>query len=65
MSESLDQKDVKPSDYGLVVRNLPADMTKERLKDLIEKKFSQEKVKVAYVNMCYDISGIFKLNQHL
>ena len=40
-------------------------MTKDRLKALIEKKFSQGQVKVAYVNMCYDISGMVKLNQQI
>ena len=40
MSIELDKKDVSPSDYGIVVRNLPKDITKETLIRQIEEKFA-------------------------
>jgi hypothetical protein len=56
---------VTPSDFALVVRNIPLDITKERLIQLVEDRFSRSKVKVAYVNMCYNIEDIFKANSKI
>jgi hypothetical protein len=56
---------VTPSDFALVVRNIPLDITKERLVQLVEDRFSRSKVKVAYVNMCYNIEDIFKANSKI
>ena len=54
-----------PSDFALVVRNIPLDITKERLIQLVEDRFSRSKVKVAYVNLCYNIEDIFKANSKI
>ena len=54
-----------PSDFALVVRNIPLNITKERLIQLVEDRFSRSKVKVAYVNLCYNIEDIFKANSKI
>jgi hypothetical protein len=41
MSVAMDQDQVSPSDFALIVRGVPLDMTKERLKEVVEAKFSQ------------------------
>jgi hypothetical protein len=56
---------VTPSDFALVVRNIPLNITKERLIQLVEDRFSRSKVKVAYVNLCYNIEDIFKANSKI
>jgi hypothetical protein len=33
MSIDLDRKEISPSDYAILVRNLPKDVSKEKLKD--------------------------------
>lgn len=40
MGIELDKKDVSPSDFGIIVRNLPMDITKETLTKQIEEKFA-------------------------
>lgn len=62
MAHSLDERQVSPSDFALLVRNIPKDMTKEKLKELVESRFSTGTVKVAYINLCYDIQDMVKLN---
>jgi hypothetical protein len=53
MSIELDQGEISPSDFAILVRNLPKDVTKERIKEQIESQFPD--TKVAYINFCYDI----------
>jgi hypothetical protein len=62
MALDLDHKEVTPSDFALLVRNIPADMTKEKLTELIECRFAKGQVKVSYVNLCYNIQDMVKLN---
>jgi hypothetical protein len=52
----LDRDEISPSDFGILVRGLPADCTKEKLKEQFEADFADAQVKVSYVNLCYDIS---------
>jgi hypothetical protein len=62
MASDLDHKEVTPSDFALLVRNIPKDMTKEKLIELLETRFVKGQVKVSYINMCYDITDMVKLN---
>ena len=62
MHQEIDREAVSPSDYAVLVRNLPHDMTKEKVGELFESKFQQSNLKVVYVNMCYDIEEIMVLN---
>jgi hypothetical protein len=41
MALNLDHKEVTPSDFALIVRNIPKDMTKEKLTELLETRFSR------------------------
>jgi len=65
MAAELDHKEVTPSDFALLVRNIPKDMTKEKLKELLEDRFSRGAVKVSYINLCYDITDMVKLNTNI
>ena len=65
MACALDNTELTPSDFSLVVRNIPLDITKEKLISLIEERFSRSKVKVVYVNYCYNIEDIVKLNSQI
>ena len=65
MAQRLDNKEATPSDYALVVRNIPKNITKEQITEEIEKRFSVGNVKVAYVNMCYNIEDIVSLNSRI
>lgn len=58
----LDKIEISPSDFGLIVRNIPPSVTKDSLKVQIEKQFNDE-VKVVYVNLCYDISQMLELDK--
>jgi hypothetical protein len=60
MNLTLDKKKITPSDYGIIVRNIPKDWTKKDLKEEIEKHFFQSEDKVVYINYCYKIDDIFK-----
>jgi hypothetical protein len=40
MAARLDNKELSPSDYALIVRNIPKNVTKEKLIKLIEERFS-------------------------
>lgn len=61
MSGELDKAEVSPQDYGVIVRNIPLNTTADSLKVQVEKQFNDE-VKVAYVNLCYDITKMIELN---
>lgn len=56
MSFDLDKKEISPSDFGVVVRYEPKNLTKEKIKEEIEKRFADKGVKVEYVNPCFNIS---------
>ena len=55
LNHELDANKETPSDYGVLIRNVPLGMSKEELKDYCLKKFPYEKVEVIYVNYLYDI----------
>jgi hypothetical protein len=63
MQIRLDINKDTPSDYALLVRNIPLDMTKEVLKEKFEQIFSDFNVKVFEVNYCFDVKDIVKLNK--
>jgi hypothetical protein len=52
-----------PSDYALLVRNVPQSFAKDKdaLKDHLEKEYSSEGVKVSEVNYCYEINQMVTL----
>lgn len=61
----LDRDEISPSDFAILVRGLPADCTKDKLKEQFEADFANCLPKVSYVNLCYDISKMVEFNQKL
>ena len=61
----IDRKEVSPSDYALLVRNIPLTTNKEELIKLVEARFMHFKLKVQYVNFCYNIEQMVKLNTQI
>jgi hypothetical protein len=59
----VDARICTPSDYGVMAKNIPLNMTREELKDYIEAKYREMHVEmnVVYVNYCYDISDLMNL----
>jgi len=65
MAEILDENEVSPSDYALLVRQVPLDWTKEKLEGVLEEHFKLYGLNVNYVNFCYDITEMVKLNKKM
>ena len=63
MQIDLDQEKNTPSDYALLVRNIPLTMTQEELKINFETMFNKFNVKVQEVNYCYEIDEMVSLNK--
>ena len=63
MSIDLDKKEVSPSDFAVVVRNLPKNMSKESLKAIITQRFAKQNVEVVYVNLCYNIREMVRYDK--
>lgn len=65
MAAVLDENEVSPSDYALLVRHVPVDWTKEKLEGVLEDHFKLYGLNVNYVNYCYDITEMVKLNKKM
>ncbi len=65
MAEILDENEVSPSDYGLLVRDIPNDWTKEKLEGVIEDHFKLYGLNVNYVNYCFNVTEMVKLNKKM
>jgi hypothetical protein len=65
MSSRLDWLEVSPSDYALLVRQIPKDWTKEKLEGILEDHFSAYGLNVNNINYCYEISEMVKLNKKM
>ena len=63
MQIDLDVNKDTPSDYALLVRNIPLTMTQDELKEKFESIFSNFKVKVYEVNYCYKVDEMISLNK--
>jgi hypothetical protein len=63
MQIDLDVNKDTPSDYALLVRNIPITMKKEELTIKFESIFSNFNVKVSEVNYCYEVEEMIKLNK--
>lgn len=63
LSLELDKNEISPSDFAIVVRNIPKSMGKEDLKEEIEKLVPDSKVQ--YVNLCYNIDKIVELDKKI
>jgi hypothetical protein len=59
----LDRNYISCADFAVFVRGIPINLTKEKLKDVIESKYAP--VKVVYVNMCYKIDDFKKITDEL
>jgi hypothetical protein len=58
----LDSETVTPSDFAVIVRDIPKDITKEVLKkQLIE----EQKMQVEEINFIYDVRDLRKINDQL
>ncbi len=65
MASVLDENEVSPSDYALVVRHVPLDWSKEKLEGVLEEHFKLYGLNVNYVNFCFDITEMVKLNKKM
>jgi hypothetical protein len=63
MHLTLDQDKVTPSDYGLLVKNVPASLSREELTKKLEERYSYAGAKISYVNYCYDVEEMVALNE--
>jgi hypothetical protein len=63
MQIDLDVNKDTPSDYALLVRNIPLKMTQEELKEKFESIFKVFNVKVYEVNYCYKVDEMIALNK--
>lgn len=63
LSLELDKKEISPSDFAVVVRNIPRTMGRDGLKQEIEKLVPGSKVQ--YVNLCYNIDKIVELDKKI
>jgi hypothetical protein len=62
MAFEIDSVSASPSDFALLVRKIPHDMSKTQLITAIEKHFLKLKLTVSYVNLCYNIEEMVLLN---
>jgi hypothetical protein len=65
MASVLDENEVSPSDYALLVRHIPLEWSKEKLEGVLEEHFKLYGLNVNYVNFCYDITEMVKLNKKM
>lgn len=65
MASVLDENEVSPSDYALLVRYVPLDWPKEKLEGVLEDHFKLYGLNVNYVNYCFDITEMVKLNKKM
>lgn len=54
-----------PSDYAILVRNIPREKSEKEIKEMVDEVFSVLGGEVVQVNMCCDISLIVKLQNQL
>ncbi len=63
MQIDLDVNKDTPSDYALLVRNIPLIMTQDELENELESYFRVFGVKVYEVNFCYKVDEMIELNK--
>jgi hypothetical protein len=61
----LDRKEVSPSDFAILVRNIGLNTTKQSLQEAFEKRFQHLKLTVSYVNLCYNIEEMVSLQSQI
>jgi len=59
----IDEKNLTPSDYGVMATNLPLNKTQEEVEEWLKTFFSD--LEIVYVNYCYDIKDIVALVRRL
>lgn len=59
----LDSDVVSPSDFTIVAKHLPKNLTPDQFKEKFEKQFSKYNIKVAYVNYAYNIEKMYACNK--
>eukprot|EP00347_Sterkiella_histriomuscorum_P022863 403336874 len=64
-NNDLDQDVVSPSDFTIVAKHLPKNLTPDQFKEKFEKQFSKYGIKVAYVNYAYNIEKMYACNKEL
>jgi len=55
----IDEKNLTPSDFGVMVTNLPLNKTQDEVRDWLKTFF--EDLDIVYINYCYDIGDIVKV----
>ncbi|CAI2368266.1 unnamed protein product [Moneuplotes crassus] len=59
----IDEENITPSDFGLMVSNVPEDKRPDELKNWFKEKFPD--VDIAYVNYCYNIEKLVKITRKI
>ena len=61
--EQIDKDEKSPSDYTLLVSNLPQNVTEEEVKDWMTERMRNKgkEIEIKKVNLCYSTSKLMKL----
>jgi len=63
MIKDIDERNLTPSDFGVMATNLPLNKSKEEVEQWIKSHF--ESFEIVYINYCYDIKEIVKVIRKL
>ncbi|CDW71822.1 phage head-tail family partial [Stylonychia lemnae] len=63
LNQELDEDQISPSDFTLIARHLPQNITQDQLKAKFENQYSKYNIKVAYVNYAYNIEKMCQCNK--
>ena len=60
MKDDIDEEEVTASDFAVLARRLPTNLTQQELKQKLEKEYENAKVKIVYINYTYNIDEFLK-----
>ncbi|CAI2378713.1 unnamed protein product [Moneuplotes crassus] len=59
----VDEQNITPSDFGVMISNIPKDKRPDELRKWLEAKVPE--IEIMYVNYCYDITELVKVTRKL
>ena len=62
MINKLDEENITDSDFSVMITNLPRNLLKEQIREII-RRAGVEEDDLVYINMCYKFSGILPLKK--
>ncbi|CAI2369250.1 unnamed protein product [Moneuplotes crassus] len=60
----IDEMNITPADFGVMISNIPKDKKEEDLKDWIQLQLDKQ-VEIVYVSYCYDITQLVKITRKI